>query len=83
MSVVEVARDGEVAVLRLNRPEKLNAISSEVERALHKALVSKDVRQSAAVVVAGEGRAFSAGADISEFEGRSPEEVLRYYRETG
>ena len=83
MSVVEVARDGEVAVLRLNRPEKLNAISSEVERALHKALVSKDVRQSAAVVVAGEGRAFSAGADISEFDGRSPEEVLRYYRETG
>jgi enoyl-CoA hydratase/carnithine racemase len=83
MSVVEVARDGEVAVLRLNRPEKLNAISSEVERALHKALISKAVRQSAAVVVAGEGRAFSAGADISEFEGRSPEEVLRYYRETG
>ncbi len=83
MSVVEVARDGEVAVLRLNRPEKLNAISSEVERALRKALVSKDVKQSAAVVVAGEGRAFSAGADISEFEGRSPEEVLRYYRETG
>jgi len=35
MSVVELAREGEVAVLRLNRPEKLNAISSEVERALH------------------------------------------------
>ena len=83
MSVVEVARDGEVAILRLNRPEKLNAISTEVERALHKALVSKDVRSSAAVVVAGEGRAFSAGADISEFVGRSPEDVLRYYQETG
>ena len=83
MSVVEVTRDGDVAILRLNRPEKLNAISSEVERALHKALVSKDVRASAAVVVAGEGRAFSAGADISEFEGRSPEDVLRYYQETG
>src|SRR5438552_3352979 len=83
MSVVEVTRDGEVAVVRLNRPEKLNAISSEVERALHKALVSKDVRRSSAVVVAGEGPAFSAGADISEFEGRSPEDVLRYYEETG
>jgi enoyl-CoA hydratase/carnithine racemase len=83
MSVVEVARDGEVAILRLNRPEKLNAISSEVERALHRALVSDDVRGSGAVVVAGEGRAFSAGADISEFEGRSPEDVLRYYHETG
>jgi enoyl-CoA hydratase/carnithine racemase len=83
MSVVEVAREGEVAVLRLNRPEKLNAISSEVERALHEALATDDVATSAAVVVAGEGRAFSAGADISEFEGRSPEDVLRYYRETG
>jgi len=83
MSVVQVAREGEVAVLRLNRPEKLNAISSEVERALHAALESEDVRTSSALVVAGNGRAFSAGADISEFEGRSPEDVLRYYRETG
>ena len=83
MSTVEVAREGEVAVLRLNRPEKLNAISSEVERALHEALASDAVRTSGAVIVAGEGRAFSAGADISEFEGRSPEDVLRYYHETG
>lgn len=83
MSLVEVVREGEVAVLRLNRPEKLNAISSEVERALHDALASEAVRASGAVIVAGEGRAFSAGADISEFDGRSPEDVLRYYRETG
>ncbi len=83
MSVVEIEREGEVATLRLNRPEKLNAISSEVERALHDALASDAVRTSGAVIVAGEGRAFSAGADISEFEGRSPEDILRYYRETG
>jgi enoyl-CoA hydratase/carnithine racemase len=83
MSVVEVTREGEVAVVRLNRPEKLNAISTEVERRLHEVLASDDVRTSGAVVVAGEGRTFSAGADISEFEGRSPEDVLRYYRETG
>jgi enoyl-CoA hydratase/carnithine racemase len=83
VSVLEVARDGEVAVVRLNRPEKLNAISVEVERALHKALASEDVRTSGAVILVGEGRAFSAGADISEFEGRSPEDVLRYYHDTG
>jgi enoyl-CoA hydratase/carnithine racemase len=83
MSVLEVACDGEVAVLRLNRPEKLNAISSEVERRLHEALASDAVRGSGAVILAGEGRAFSAGADISEFEGRAPEDVLRYYRDTG
>jgi enoyl-CoA hydratase/carnithine racemase len=83
VSVVEVVREGEVAVLRLNRPEKLNAISSEVERALHKALASDEVRASGAVILVGEGRAFSAGADITEFEGRSPEDVLRYYHDTG
>ena len=83
MSLVEVARDGDVAILRLNRPEKLNAISSEIERVLHEALASEAVRTSGAVIVAGEGRAFSAGADIAEFEGRSPEDVLRYYQETG
>jgi enoyl-CoA hydratase/carnithine racemase len=83
MTVVEVAREGEVAVLRLNRPEKLNAISSDVERVLHEALATNIVRTSGAVIVAGEGRAFSAGADISEFEDRSPEDVLRYYHETG
>jgi enoyl-CoA hydratase/carnithine racemase len=83
MSVVAIAHEGEVAVLRLNRPEKLNAISSAVERELHEALASDVVRLSGAVIVAGEGRAFSAGADISEFEGRSPEDVLRYYHDTG
>ncbi len=83
MSVVEASREGEVAVLRLNRPEKLNAISSEVERTLHDALATDVVRTSGAVILAGEGRAFSAGADISEFEGRSPEDVLRYYHDTG
>jgi enoyl-CoA hydratase/carnithine racemase len=83
MSVIEVVREGEVAVVRLKRPEKLNAISTAMERALHKALMSDDVRTSGAVILVGEGRAFSAGADISEFEDRSPEDVLRYYHDTG
>lgn len=83
MSVVEVTRQGDVGIVRLNRPEKLNAISTEVERALHESLASDEIRTSGAIVVAGAGRAFSAGADISEFENRSPEDVLRYYHETG
>lgn len=83
MSLVSTERDGDVCVLRLTRPEKLNAISSAMERALAKAIRSDEVCGSGCVVVTGEGRAFSAGADISEFEDRSPEDVLRYYRETG
>jgi enoyl-CoA hydratase/carnithine racemase len=83
VSLVTVERDGAVAVLRLNRDEKLNAISTATERELSDALASDDVRSSRAVVVAGNGRAFSAGADITEFADRDPEAILRYYRETG
>ncbi|WP_020501635.1 enoyl-CoA hydratase/isomerase family protein [Sciscionella marina] len=63
-----------VRVLRLNRPEKLNALNTELTRALHDALVeadrSDDVR---AVVLAGAGRGFCAGADLSEFGQLTPE----------
>jgi enoyl-CoA hydratase/carnithine racemase len=82
-ALVEASRDGAVCVLRLNRPDKLNAISTGVERELGAALAGEEVRTSACVVVAGSGRAFSAGADISEFAERDPEAILRYYRESG
>jgi len=83
VSFVSVARDGDVAVLTLERAEKLNALSTAVERDLHDALGSEELRSSRAVVLAGAGRAFSAGADITEFAERGGEAILRYYRETG
>jgi len=83
VSLVSVERDGAVAIVRLDRDEKLNAISTAMERELSAALASDDVRSSRAVVIAGNGRAFSAGADITEFADRGPEAILRYYRETG
>jgi enoyl-CoA hydratase/carnithine racemase len=83
VSHVRVERDGPVAVVRLDRDEKLNAISTAVERDLRDALASPEVRSSRAVVIAGEGRAFSAGADVTELAERDAEDVLRYYRETG
>lgn len=81
--LVEVRREGEVAVVTLNRPEKLNALSIEVERALQVALVTDEVRGSRAVVLTGAGRAFSAGADVNEMRDQTPTAVLAYYRETG
>ena len=38
---------------------------------------------ASAVVLTGDGRAFSAGADVTEFRGRDPAAILAYYRETG
>jgi 2-(1,2-epoxy-1,2-dihydrophenyl)acetyl-CoA isomerase len=56
---------GAVATLRLNRPDKLNAINLEMARALVQALlrVSED-KSVHAVILTGEGRAFCAGGDL-------------------
>ncbi|MFL5964014.1 MAG: enoyl-CoA hydratase/isomerase family protein [Gaiellaceae bacterium] len=83
MSLVEIDRDGEVCILTLRREEKLNALSGEVERDLGAALEDDAVRSSAALVLTGAGRAFSAGADVTEFRDRTPEAVIAYYRATG
>lgn len=78
-----VERRGEVCLLTLSRPAKLNAISSEVERALGNAMGSDAVRSSRVVVLAGEGKAFSSGADVSEFRDATPASITAYYRDTG
>jgi enoyl-CoA hydratase/carnithine racemase len=81
--LVDVRCENDVCVLTLRRPEKLNAISTEVERALGAALDGDSVLGSRALVLAGEGRAFSAGADITEFQERDPGAIMAYYRDTG
>jgi enoyl-CoA hydratase/carnithine racemase len=81
--LVDVTRDGAICVLTLRREEKLNALSAALERDLGDSLASDEVRSSACIVVTGSGRAFSAGADVTELRGRSPEDVVAYYRETG
>ena len=68
MSVVTVERRGAISLLRINRPEKLNAISSAVAIALQQSMQAFDANQEqrvAIISVAGE-RAFTAGADVSD-----------------
>jgi enoyl-CoA hydratase/carnithine racemase len=83
MPLVETRRQGDVAVLTLNRPEKLNALSTDVEGDLAAALESDEVATSRAVVIEGAGRAFSAGADVDEMGEQTTDDVLGYYRATG
>ena len=83
MSLISVRRDGAVCIVQLERPEKLNALSGALERELKTLLGEPELADSAAVVLTGSGRAFSAGADISEFSDRSPAAILAYYRATG
>lgn len=58
-------RRGAVALLTLNRPDKLNAINDPVIEALDAALDAAEADDAVrAIVVAGAGRAFSAGFDL-------------------
>ncbi len=81
--LVGIERVGDVCVLTLRRPDKLNALSIAVERALDDALRADELRTSRAVVLRGEGRAFSAGADITELRDATPASIAAYYRDTG
>jgi enoyl-CoA hydratase/carnithine racemase len=66
------------AVLRMNRPEKLNALSvqmrAEIEAALDDMAADGDIRCG---IVTGTGRAFSAGADLQERANRAPDAPYR------
>jgi len=62
--LLDVRREGSICVLAFQREEKLNAISTDVERAMLEALAGPDVQESRCVVFAGSDRAFSAGADL-------------------
>jgi enoyl-CoA hydratase len=77
MSVLLTEQDGSVALLRLNRPEVLNALNSDLMEALVAELHRLDRDESVrAVVLTGNERAFAAGADIAEMQGKRAVEML-------
>ena len=66
-STIETERHGAVLLIRLNRPDRLNAytqyMKDELIRTYDEADADNDVR---AIVVTGNGRAFCAGADLGK-----------------
>jgi 2-(1,2-epoxy-1,2-dihydrophenyl)acetyl-CoA isomerase len=69
--LVTYAVDNGVAWIRLNRPEKRNAVSGALRSALAAAVrhAERDA-EARVVVVTGSGTAFCAGADVRELQGR-------------
>ncbi|MGO4740368.1 enoyl-CoA hydratase/isomerase family protein [Bosea sp. 2KB_26] len=64
---------GAVRILTMNRPDKLNALDTALTRALFDALVAAQEDDAVhAVVLAGAGRGFCAGADLKEFADLTP-----------
>jgi enoyl-CoA hydratase len=63
---------GRVAIIRLNRPKALNALCDQLMDELGQALRGYDADPAiAAIVITGSEKAFAAGADIKEMQGRS------------
>ena len=81
--LVTIDKSGGIADVRLNRPEKYNALSPDMFKAIIEAGESlaeaTDVR---AVVLSGNGRGFCAGLDMASFQGMAGEPSERSGTET-
>ena len=68
MDEIGYSVDGHIASVTLLRPEKLNAMTDEMYRAIGEALKQADADPEVrCVILSGSGRAFSSGHDLLEF----------------
>lgn len=74
-----LTKDGNVVILAINRPNAMNALNTELLLELDVALedLNKD-SEVFVIILTGEGKAFVAGADISEMKDMTPEEARSF-----
>lgn len=76
-----VMREGAVAIVKMNRPKALNALNSETLLDLETVFTEMENDESVHVIVlTGEGKAFVAGADISEMANLTAEGARAFAR---
>ena len=77
--VIKVEADGPVRIVRLSRPDQLNAVNDELHRGLAQVFpqLSADAEARVAVIT-GEGRAFSAGGDFGLLDRMAKDRALRH-----
>jgi len=75
MALVDYALEGDIAVLRLNRPEKRNAMNDAMLADLGKA-VDRAAGEAKAAVLCGNGKHFSAGLDLLEHSQKTVMEAI-------
>src|SRR3984885_1781549 len=79
-TTIQLAYDGGVAALTLNRPEKRNAISFDLIDDLLRALEEVSKSDAIVLILTGAGKAFCSGLDLDNLKallGRSPEQNLQ------
>jgi methylglutaconyl-CoA hydratase len=70
--------DGEVATIALTRPEKRNAISSQMIADLFAALEEADKSPARVVILTGSGKAFCAGMDLEELQALATHSLAKH-----
>lgn len=80
MSLVTTSKSDGICTVKINRPEKLNAMNIDVAKELVKEFETLNIDDSVKVIIlTGEGeKAFSAGADIEYMSKISPDESVEY-----
>ena len=81
--LIREEKRGHVSVITLHRPEKRNALNAALRRAFLAAVdeAGRDASVRAIIVTGAGDKAFVAGADIAEFEGRTPVDQFRVMKE--
>ncbi|MEO5706461.1 MAG: enoyl-CoA hydratase-related protein [Alteraurantiacibacter sp.] len=74
MPDITIATDGAVTTLTLSRPERLNALTPAMLDGLRAAMAEAVAAGARALVLTGEGRAFSSGADLAA-DGAMPDDL--------
>jgi enoyl-CoA hydratase/carnithine racemase len=65
----------QIGTISLNRPKQFNTFSTKMAEELNEALIQMEGDEEIRVVIVkGEGKAFSTGIDVSEFEGKTASE---------
>ncbi len=68
-----------IGLIKLNRPDVLNAMNQKLWIEMQDALeLVKQDKQIKVLIITGEGRAFSTGADLKDSKGRSIEDYRKY-----
>lgn len=71
--MIGVTRDGQVLTLEMQRPERRNALNSELVDGLREAIEKAATENVRAIVLTGQGHVFSSGADLSGGQGVADE----------
>lgn len=71
--MIDVTRDGAVLTLEMQRPERRNALNSELVDGLREEIEKAAAQDVRAIVITGGGHVFSSGADLSGGQGVADE----------